>query len=143
MESWRTVWRDGFGPVLSTAGLLALRDVLRTDDPRLVQGATTSPPPLMCVADWPVDGACAVGCCGWLGDRLTTVGEVEEHFARTCFEVDQAIGEPAACRWFLNWYDDAPRSAMRRDLLAEVELAISDRLLVAVSGRQRYAAAVA
>jgi len=143
MESWRSVWRDGFVPVLSTVGLLALRGVLRGDDARLVQGATTSPPPLMCVQDWPVDGACAVGVCGWLGDGLATVGEVEEHFARACFEVDQALGEPAACRWFLNWFDDTPRAAMRRELLAEVELALSDRLLLAVPVRERRELAVA
>ena len=29
MESWRLVWRDGFVPVLSTAGLESLRDALR------------------------------------------------------------------------------------------------------------------
>lgn len=128
MESWRIVWRNGFVPVLSTLGLFALRDALRTDDPRLVQGATTAPPPLLCVQDWPVEAACALGVCGWLGDLLDTVGQVEEHFAKCCFEADQRLGEPAACRWFLNWFDDTPRDDMRRDLLAEVELALADRL---------------
>ena len=56
------------------------------------------------------------------------VGQVEEHFARCCFEADQRLGEPAACRWFLNWFDDAPRTDMRRELLAEVELALADRV---------------
>ena len=130
MESWRIVWRNGFVPVLSTAGLLALRDALRTDDPRLVQGATTTPPPLMCVQDWPVEAACALGVCGWLGDHLETVGQVEEHFAKCCFEADQRLGEPAACRWFLNWFDDTPRADMRRELLAEVELALAERIPV-------------
>ena len=130
MESWRIVWRDGFVPVLSTVGLMSLRDALRSDDPRLVQGATTTPPPLMCVQDWPVEACCALGFCGWQGDALHTVGEVEEHFAKCCFEADQRLGEPAACRWFLNWFDDTPRSEMRRELLAEVELALADRILV-------------
>ncbi len=130
MESWRIVWRDGFVPVLSTVGLMSLRDALRSDDPRLVQGATTTPPPLMCVQDWPVEACCALGYCGWQGDALHTVGEVEEHFAKCCFEADQRLGEPAACRWFLNWFDDTPRSEMRRELLAEVELALADRILV-------------
>ena len=128
MESWRIVWRDGFVPVLSTAGLLALRAALDSDDPRLVQGATTAPPPLMCVQDWPVEAACALGVCGWLGDGRATVGEVEEHFARCCFEADHRLGEPAACRWFLNWFDDAPRVEMRRELLAEVDRALALRL---------------
>ena len=133
MESWRTIWRDGFVPVLSTRGLTALCKALETDDPRLVQGATTAPPPLMCVQDWPVEAACALGLCGWLGDGLTSVGQVEEHFARCCFEADQRMGEPAACRWFLNWFDDTPRDEMRRELLAEVVLALAQRTPVGVA----------
>src|SRR5688500_11075120 len=120
MEGSRTVWRLGFAPALSRKGLEALRDALAADDPRLTQGSTTTPPPLMCVQDWPVEAACALGYCGWVGDGLETVGEVEEFFARMCFEVDQRLGEPAACRWFLNWYDETPRDEMRRELLAEV-----------------------
>src|SRR6187397_2364540 len=57
MESWRLVWRDGFVPVISTSGLEALREALKSDDPRLTQGSTTTPPPLMCVQDWPVEAA--------------------------------------------------------------------------------------
>ena len=127
MESWRTVWRDGFAPVLALSGLEALRDALAGDDDRLTQGSTTTPPPLMCVQDWPVEAACAVGYCGWQGAGLETVGEVEEYFARCCFEADQRLGEAAACRWFLNWFDDTPRDEMRDELLAEVERAIEDR----------------
>ena len=128
MESWRTVWREGFAPVLTLQGLEALRDALANDDQRLVQGSTTTPPPLMCVQDWPVEAACALGFCGWQGEKLETVGDVEEYFARCCFEADQKLGEAAACRWFLNWFDDTPRDAMRRELLAEVEKALADRL---------------
>lgn len=128
MESWRTVWRDGFVPVLSTAGLEALAKALRDDDPRLTQGSTTTPPPLMCVQDWPVEAACALGFCGWQGDGLETVGQVEQHFADCCFKADERLGGPSACRWFLNWFDDTPRAEMRRDLLAEVELALAGRL---------------
>jgi hypothetical protein len=129
MESWRQVWRDGFAPVLSSAGLDALRGALRRDDPRLIQGSTSTPPPLMCVRDWPVEAACALGFCGWQGDGLDNVGEVEEFFARVCFEADQRLGEPAACRWFLNWFDDTPREVVRRELISEVELALSRRWL--------------
>lgn len=137
MESWRLVWRDGFVPVLSNAGLEALRDALRGDDPRLTQGSTTTPPPLMCVQDWPVEAADGIGFTGWQGDGLDTVGEVEEYFARVCFEADERLGEPAACRWFLNWFDDTPRSEMRHELLAEVERALADRLPVMPAARQR------
>jgi len=128
MESWRLVWRDGFVPVLSTAGLEALRDALARDDPSLTQGSTTTPPPLMCVRDWPCEGACCLGYAGWKGEGLKSVGKVEEFFARACFEADQRLGEPAACRWFLNWFDDTPRDVMRRDLHAEVVLALAARL---------------
>jgi len=128
MESWRKVWRDGLAPHLSTAGLEALRRALLADDGRLVQGATTVPPPLMCVQDWPVEAACVLGYCGWKGDGLETVGEVEEYFARMCFEADKALGEPAACRWFLNWFDETPRSEARQELLAEVNRALLQRI---------------
>lgn len=128
METWRKVWREGLAPQLSTAGLEALRDGLSNDDVRLIQGATTTPPPLPCVQDWAVEGACVLGYCGWQGDGLETVAEVEEFFARACFETDQVLGEPAACRWFLNWYDDTPRDEMRRQLLAEVSRVLAQRL---------------
>ena len=128
MESWRKVWREGLVPLLSTAALEALRLGLVTDDARLLQGATTTPPPLQCVQDWPVEGACALGYCGWQGDNLETVAEVEEFFARMCFEIDQRLGEPAGCRWFLNWFDETPRDEMRPQLLTEVSRALARRL---------------
>ena len=127
MESWRKVWREGVAPLLSTPGLEALRRALTNDDARLLQGATTTPPPLQCVQDWPVEAACSVGYCGWQGDGLETVAEVEEYFARVCFEVDQTLGEPAACRWFLNWFDETPRDEMRREMLAEVSRELAQR----------------
>jgi hypothetical protein len=128
MESWRKVWREGMAPQLSPAGLEALRRALASDDTRLIQGATTTPPPLQCVQDWPVEAACVLGFCGWQGERLETVAQVEEFFARACFEADQRLGEPATCRWFLNWYDETPREEMRRQLLVEVNRALAQRL---------------
>lgn len=127
MESWRLVWRDGFVPVLSTKGLETLRDAMAGDDPRLMQGSTTTPPPLMCVQDWPVEAACALGFCGWQGDDLDTVGQVEEFFARACFEADQKLGEPAACRWFLNYWDDTPRDRLFREMREEIEFNLRER----------------
>lgn len=125
MESWRLVWRNGLAKVLSRPALEALRDGLAKDDPNLVQGFTTTPPPLLCVLDWPVEAADALTYSGWKGEGLTTVGECEKYFARCCFEADQLLGEPAACRWFLNTYDDWPRDEMRRELLGEVEWALA------------------
>ena len=127
MELWAKIWRDGVEPLLTGEGLEALRQALVSDDGRLQQGVTTTPPPLMCVQDWPVEGACALGYCGWVGDGLETVGEVEEFFARMCFEIDCRMGEPAACRWFLNWFDETPRAEMRMKLLQEVNRSIAAR----------------
>jgi hypothetical protein len=127
MESWQKVWREGLAPQLSTAGLEALQAALLNDDVRLLQGATTSPPPLQCVQAWPVEGACALSWCGWQGDGLESVAEVEEYFAQRCFEADHLLGEPAACRWFLNWFDETPRDQMRRLLLAEVHRTLAQR----------------
>ena len=127
MQSWQKVWREGVAPLLSTPGLEALQRALTNDDARLLQGATTTPPPLQCVQDWPVEAACALGFCGWQGEGLETVAEVEEFFARMCFEIDQRLGEPAACRWFLNWFDETPRDEMREQLLAEVNRAVAQR----------------
>ena len=127
MESWRKVWREGLAPQISVAGLEALARGLANDDPQLLQGATTTPPPLQCVQEWPVEAACVLGYCGWQGEGLETVAEVEEFFAKACFEADQILGEPAACRWFLNWYDDTPRDEMRRLLLAEVNRTLAQR----------------
>lgn len=125
MESWRKVWREGIAPQLSPEAIDALRAALIRDDCRILQGATTTPPPLQCVQDWPVEAACILGYCGWQGEGLETVAEVEQFFAETCFEADRLLGEPAAVRWFLNWYDETPRDEMRRQLLAEVNHALA------------------
>ena len=47
-----------------------------------------------------------------------------------CFEIDQRLGEPAACHWFLNWFDETSREEMRDQLLAEVQHALAQRLEV-------------
>jgi hypothetical protein len=132
MESWRKVWRKA-APLLSRKAREVLREALASDDPRLAQGATTVPPPMPSVADWPVEAACLLGYCGWQGEGLTTVAEVEEYFSRMCYEIDQAAEEPAAVRWLLNWYDETPRDVVRRELLAEVNLTLSAPVQEAVA----------
>jgi hypothetical protein len=54
-----------------------------------------------------------------------TVEEVEEYFARICYEADKLLGEPAAIRYFLNWFDETPRDTMLRKLLLEVSRSIA------------------
>lgn len=120
METWRKIWRYGAAPLLSDAGLTALATAIESDDPRLLQGATAAPPPLPCVQDWPVEAACLIGLCGWLGDGLKTVAEVEQYFTKMCFDIDHLIGEPAGIRWLLNWFDETPRAEMLRELGGEV-----------------------
>lgn len=130
MESWRLVWRDGFAPVIGAGALEFLAEALRTDDRRLTQGSTTTPPPLMCTGDWVCEAACCLGVCGVQmhgGWGAATVEQVHEYFCRCCFEADQRLGEPAACRWYLNWFDDTPRDVMRRELLAEIERELERR----------------
>ncbi len=149
MESWRITWRDGFATVLPTRGLQALRDALKNDDPRLSQGSTTTPPPLLSVADWPCEAACFIGFCGamenggfactaeeeraskgarpYTNKDAATIGEVEQFFAKACFDCDQRMGKPAACRWWLNWWDDTPRDEAIRELLSEVERTLAER----------------
>lgn len=122
MESWRKVWRDGFAPAMSIEALEVLLVGLEKNDPAIVQGATTRPPPLMCVQDWPVEAADAIGFAGWKGESLSTVGEVEEYSAKMCFEADQRLGQPAACRWFLNFWDDTPRGEVFKLLAEEIKL---------------------
>ena len=52
-------------------------------------------------------------------------------YERLCLAADDALGEPAACNHFLNWYDQTPRPEMRRQLLREVQGTFNHRLVVA------------
>ena len=129
MEDWRRVWRDGFAPLLPTAGLQALREALVSDDGRLIQYETTHPNPIRGVGDLPCEGACAVAYCGWEIGAPGTVDAVQEWFAEVCFACDQKLDEPAGCRWFLDFWDSAPRGEAIRLLLPEVEKELSKRLV--------------
>src|SRR5262249_35720369 len=80
---WQRAWRQGFAPLISVRGLESLRKALIEDDPRLVQGKTTLP---VIQDDRPkdlklaVEGACAIGFCGWQGAGRNSVGEVDDWF---------------------------------------------------------------
>jgi hypothetical protein len=125
--NWLDAFRRGLAPQLSAEHLAALQGGLECDDPALVQGATVQPPPLQAYADVPVEAACLVGYCGWRGDGLRTVAEVEEFFARATSAMDDVLGERAGCRHLLNWYDEVPREVMRPALLAEVKAELARR----------------
>jgi hypothetical protein len=130
VQAWQKAFL-AFLPSLPTAGLEALATALAEDDERLLQGATTFPPPLHVARDMPVCAACAVSLALWRGHGLTTVGDVEEAFALACAAASERTGDPTGARYFLNWYDETPRPTMRRELLAEVNLALADREAVA------------
>ncbi len=127
MESWRKVLREGVLPLLSVKHIEVLADGIEKDDSGLLQGATTTPPPLPCVETWPVEAACALAYVGWKADGLETVGETEEFFARMCFEIDQRLGEPAGCRWWLNFWDEEPRESLRALVLPELRAELVKR----------------
>lgn len=116
---WVDVFRDGLCPLLDDRHLAALADALECNDPRLIQGYTTDPCPWQGAQDFPAEGACLIGFCAF-ADGLTTVQAVQDYFAESCYRIDMAMGEPAACRWLLNWFDNASRDEMRAALLAEV-----------------------
>lgn len=127
MKLWREAWREGFAPGISPAALLAIRKGLLQDDPRMIQGATCSPPPMQAVQDWPVEAADILVYGFWIGDSdgLCEVGEAEEYFARSCYKCDHRIGGPEFSGHFLNWYDETPRDHMRKLMLPEVNVALS------------------
>jgi hypothetical protein len=125
LEPWRKVWRE-FAKVLPTAGLEALAVALRDDDPALIQRLTALPTPYVGTRDWPCEGGCAISYTFWKAGA-ETVGEVEQKFADACYQVDQSLGEPAGCRWFLNAFDETPRAQVRNDLLPEVQLELAQR----------------
>jgi hypothetical protein len=127
--AWQRVWREGIAPQLSLADLGVLRLALERDDPALIQGATVEPIPLPRYDDHPVEGACLVAYIGWRSRELRTVRQVEEWFTQVCFQADKRLGEPAACRWLLNWFDDTPRRAMRVAMLAEIDAELARRRL--------------
>lgn len=122
------VWRTGFAPQYSELALECLRAGLMADDPNLIQSATTVPPPLQCVQDWPVEACDIVSYGPWKASETDgTVGDAEKQFAECCYQADLILGEPAACRFLLNWWDDTPRAEAIAVMLAEVERELSRR----------------
>jgi hypothetical protein len=116
-------------PQLSTAGLEGLRKALERDDPRLITGSTTSPPPLACMEHEPLDGCCPL-CTALLDGsppRAYSVGLMEHAFARTCFRCSELCGEPGAVRYFLNAVDEWSRPQLIANLLPEVKAALAAR----------------
>jgi hypothetical protein len=128
LEAWKKVWREGIVLSLNTPGLEALRRALATGDRRVVQSCTAWPKTAghgVC-QDRPVGYACALGFCGWQGEGLETVGEVEAFVAKVCFETDQRLNNAAVWR-FINWYDATQLETARRELLPEIDRELARR----------------
>jgi hypothetical protein len=123
---WLIVWRKGLLPQFSDSHLRRLLEALERDDPRLLQGATTCPPPLMAVQDWPCEGGCALALPLVEVWGVDTVGEIEEKWARLAYQCGQLVGEEAAVRHFLNHFDSVPREQLRRELAEEVRRALAE-----------------
>lgn len=120
MESWKTVWRKGLLPLLKRQDLLNLLDGLDKNDWRIIQGSTTMPLPLECVKNWDCEAGCLISYMG-MRQGLELVGEVEEFFARMCLQIDQQLGDPAGCRWLVNWWDETPREKAFSMLREEIQ----------------------
>jgi hypothetical protein len=134
---WQDIFRRGIAPQLSSVGLTALREGLAKNDRRLLHGGTTMPPPLHACENMPCEEACPISYTSAFVSKtlLKTVGEVEEFFARVCFDCDQALGEPAACRWFLNFWDESEPDEARTLLLAEVDAELARRQAIVATLR--------
>jgi hypothetical protein len=126
MELWQKVFREGLAPLLTTEQLTNLLRAVEENSWELGQGFTTSPPPLHVTADWTVQQACLVSYPGWK-DGLTTVGEVEEFFARTCYEVDKRIGCPSGVVALIGWWDSTDRAEAFAALALEIEAELQGR----------------
>lgn len=122
---WQKCFRDGFAKVIPRKSLESLRDALVADSPMIMQGQTTEPRSLPSTGDWPVECACPIAFCGWLGEDGVTVDEVNVFFGEMCYKADQLLGEPGGCRHVLNFVDDSERDKWRPALLAEAELALA------------------
>ncbi len=127
MESWRLVLTEGFFPQWSRQTLERALKALEEDNPKLTQGSTTTPPPLQCVQDWPCEACDLIAFCSVDDPFGSTVGEVEEGFAQSAFTADQLLGEPAACRWWLNHFDDSPRIRVFTETAAAIRKELERR----------------
>jgi hypothetical protein len=117
---WQRCLRDGFLPLIETQALVLLRDALEQDDPRIRQGATTSPAPFPVAHGDACLAACPLGFVGMAGEGVTTVGEVEQFFADLCEAADRRLGYRGACAVLLNHIDLTPRDEMRAGMVAEI-----------------------
>lgn len=128
-DAARKVLIEGFFPAVPTDRLRGLLFLVLNDDPRLIQGSTCFPPPLMATEGENVESVDPVAFLSVDNALTLTVGEVEEAFAKACFDMDSRLGEPAACRWLLNATDDYSRKEVWDFWATELQKELHSRLM--------------
>jgi hypothetical protein len=130
LATWRLIWREAVAPQLSDAELEALQAGLIRNDPALIQGRTVQPDPVHKKRLEEPTACCPIAYALWQPKENIpgiTVDEVEECFSKLCATAEKITGEPRAIRHFLNWVDDTDRETMRKELLAEMIIALVAR----------------
>lgn len=135
IEPWRYVFRNGVAKQLSANGLVALREAIKGDDPRLVQGITLKP--IVGGNHARVYSCCFISYAAWQGEGMELCGNVLDFFSRVCDRTNEALmgkkvpseirDERFPVKAFLNWYDDTQREVVFADLLPEIELELASR----------------
>jgi hypothetical protein len=136
LAAWQVAFRNGFAPLLSTAGLEALRSALLRDDQAVVQGETAVFPDGADPDRSPPTATCPLGYAGWKGELLDTVAAVEAWWVGLYDAADARLVDGPAGVWeFLDFVDESPRPVVRRGLMLEVGRELARR--AAVEGVQR------
>lgn len=113
----------------STEALKKLQVALKTNDKRLIQGATCEPPPIFECMDFPVASTCLVAFCCVMdkgGFGKVTVGEVDEAFTIAIEKSNSELG-PREHSYLLNWWDGTKREDAFSQLLKEVNITLEQR----------------
>lgn len=118
IPQWLQAWR-ALAPNLSTSALAALRDAIEVDSDELVQGVTCVPSRAYDTIRAEPCKACLIGYAGWRGERLATVGAVDDYFAKMARKIDAEIGDTHS-RWLTRWFDETPRAEAFAALLPEI-----------------------
>lgn len=125
-NSWQWAWQ-ALAAQQTDAELTSLAEALERNDSRLLQGATCEPAPMEWYFGDEVERACGV-CWGlWQVRKCYRVGELDNAFRATLFAADQLLAEPAATRFFVNWFDETPRSIVFPALALEVRAELARR----------------
>ncbi len=136
MDDWKRAFREGFLAVATRQSLERVRGLLLDDSPSLVQKVTAVNAAGVAGSSAGEDacaGACLVAQLSW---RERTVYRAYFDFSLDSDAIDLALrrkkvvsgGDPErtlTSRDLTRWYDRTPRDEMRRELIAEIDLALA------------------